>query len=328
MQRLIREAIAVVNGAGATGPATTFQFGEFTICFRISGHGQLPALLRSIQHRRVEPASLAPMIDVVGGAQPHLEHLLPPSERRHERFLYNDERVTLFWAAEHNLTALDRDAGQGFVWYLAPDDIPSWEMGRPFLPLIKALTAGSTWTPAHAAAVARGKAGILILGASNKGKSSMALACLDAGWRYVGDDCVLLSGQPPRAATLYQTARVRLDMLPLLRAAVAATEWFSADSGEVRAEINVGTFVGVDIGDADIKAIVLPERNRADHAKVAPTTRSRALRALSATTLVMLPGAPVATHDILADIVQQVPCYTIDPGPEIAAVPGALAQLI
>lgn len=288
----------------------------------------MPALLRSIQHRRVEPASLATTIDLVGGAQPRLEHLLPPSERRNQRFVYNDERVSLFWAAENNLMLLDRDAGHGLVWYLAPDDIPSWEMGRPFLPLIKALTAGSTWTPAHAAAVAHGEAGILILGASNKGKSSVALACLDAGWRYVGDDCVLLSGQPPRAANLYQTARVRMDMFPRLGAAMTATERFSVDSGEVRAEINVGMFVGADIGDTDIKAIVLPERNGADQAKVAPTSRSRALRALSATTLVMLPGAPVATHHILADIVQQVPCYTIDPGPEIAAVPAVLAQLI
>ena len=234
----------------------------------------------------------------------------------------------MFWAAEGNLTLFDRHTRRGVVWYLAADEIPSWEIGRPFLPLIKALSIDTSWTPVHAAAVAREQAGVLILGSSNAGKSSTALACVDAGWSYVGDDCVLLTAQPPRVATLYRTARVRADMVPLLKIAQTATERFSTDSGEVRAEIDVGLFKGANIGDADVKAVVLPQRNGADRPTIAPLSRSRALRALSATTLVMLPGAAVATHHILADVVQRVPCYTIDPGPELAAMPAALAQLI
>ena len=168
----------------------------------------------------------------------------------------------------------------------------------------------------------------MILGSSHAGKSSIALACVDAGWRYVGDDCVLLTAQPPSVATLYQTARVRADMVPHLQIAATATERYSEDSGEVRAEIDVSRFNGADIGDAGLKAIILPERNGADRPTAAPLSRSRALRTLSATTLVMLPGAAVATHHILADVVQRVPCYIVDPGPALAAVPETLARLI
>lgn len=329
MEGPIREAIATLDGTARAEFEATFRFGDILICLRLHGHGQTAALLQSIQHRRIDAAPSAISIDVLGGPQARLERLLPPSGQRHQRYLYDDEHAYMYWAAEGNLTLLDRDAGRGIVWYVDPETIPSWEMGRPFLPLIKALSMATAWTPVHAAAVAQDhRSGILILGASNVGKSSTALVCVDAGWRYVGDDCVLLTAQPPRAASLYRTARVRADMFSSLQTAIRATQRFSVNSGEVRAEIDVGLFRGADIGDADIKAIVLPQRNGAERARLAPMSRSLALRALSATTLVMLPGARVATHNILADVVQAVPCYTVDPGPELSAVPAILAQLV
>jgi hypothetical protein len=330
VRALIRETIEACGVAAGehAASAATYQFGEFAIRLRMQAQGQMDALLKSIRHCRVDSASPTAVIDVFGGAQPRLEHLLPPEERRGERFLYDHAQAYMLWTAEGCLTLFDRQSRRGIVWYVTPDSIPSWEVGRPFLPLIKALSIATAWTPVQAAAVARGRAGVLILGASRAGKSSTALACVDAGWRYVGDDCVLLTGQPPRAASLFQTARVRADMVSRLQITKTAIERYSEDSGELRAEINVAQFEGVDIGDAHIKAIVLPQRNGAHRATLAPMSRSHALRVLSAPTLAMLPGAPVATHNILADIVQQVSCYTIDPGRDIAAIPEMLAKLI
>jgi hypothetical protein len=307
---------------------SSYRFGDLAVEFHMHGHGDTDALLRSIRHRLVDSASDAVTVDVVGGAQPQLEPLLPPRERRHERFFYDDQDEFMFWAAEGYLTLLDRAARRGLVWYLTPDAIPSWETGRPFLMLIKAMSRDTAWTPVHAAAVALGGDGVLILGSSTAGKTSTALACVDAGWRYVGDDCVLLAAHPPRAASLYVTARVRSDMLSRLRTAQTATERYSTDSGELRAEIDVTRFAGAEIGDADIKAIVLPARSGEARPSVAPISRVMALRALSATTHVMFPGGEVAAHQILADVVGKVPCYRVDPGPAVETIPQILAEVL
>jgi hypothetical protein len=53
----------------------------------------------------------------------------------------------------------------------------------------------------HAGCVARGGAGLLLCGASEAGKSTLAFACARAGWTYVCDDCTwLLAGSADRTA--------------------------------------------------------------------------------------------------------------------------------
>jgi hypothetical protein len=48
--------------------------------------------------------------------------------------------------------------------------------------------------PLHAAGVALEARAVLVAGASGAGKSTIALACVKAGWDFLGDDVVLLRG--------------------------------------------------------------------------------------------------------------------------------------
>src|SRR5581483_7940661 len=109
------------------------------------------------------------------------------------------------WSPEGagTLTAFDREMRRGFVWHLALDTLGSWETSRPLMQTIKALSLDASSVPVHAAAVALNGRGLLLTGPGKVGKSSTALACVEAGWKYIGDDFLLLDGHPVEAKNLY-----------------------------------------------------------------------------------------------------------------------------
>ena len=60
----------------------------------------------------------------------------------------------------------------------------------------------------HGAAVGDEQSGVLLVGTGGIGKSTTALRCLAAGMRFLGDDWVAIAADPPRAYTLYSTAKL------------------------------------------------------------------------------------------------------------------------
>jgi hypothetical protein len=182
-------------------------------------------LLRMIDSRRSGPEGDATLIDVVGGSFGEHERLLPPVELRGERVLRSSKDIYYLWLNEAGgyLTVIDRRNRRGLVWFTVPERIASWHIARPFLHVIKGLSLQSQWTPIHAAAVALGGAGILIVGNSGAGKTSLAVGCALAGWDYLGDDAVIVRADPPTVGALYSSARLRADTFDLFPKAMTAS---------------------------------------------------------------------------------------------------------
>ncbi|KQT58463.1 hypothetical protein ASG52_21630 [Methylobacterium sp. Leaf456] len=293
--------------------------------------GSLLAELIDIFGRR-DAVGTAPTawLDIVEGPDPVLEACLPETAADDERVVSATPRHYGFWDPAHGgkLVFVDRQHRRGFVWHRSPETLPSWETARPFLHAFKGLAPFTGLTPLHAAAVAHGENGVLIAGRGGAGKTSLALACVEAGWRYVADDFLLLRGTPSlRAVNLYRSARIRADMFGHLQRTMAASFALSTDSGEVKGEVDLGRLSACTIGDAEIGAIVVPHRAGAARAGWSPMRRSVVLRELAATTLAMLPGDAQATYDAIARGIEGVPCYAFDPGPTLSDAPAALAAL-
>jgi hypothetical protein len=307
---------------------STFRFGPLVLGIRIQ-RGGLTSLPEMIGHRAVSDARATALLDIIDGPEPILEALLPPDYHGPDRFVMSSATAYCLWEPNYGgkLTAVDRTNRRGVVWYRSATHLPSWEVARPFLQAFKGLAPTTGLTPVHAAAVALGERGILITGYSGAGKTSTALACVEAGWRYVGDDVVLIAGAPLRAINMYRSARVREDMMPHLRRSMTGMLMFSTDSGERKAELDVGRLQSSAIGDADIGAIVVPRRMGASGVTIAPMRRSTALRELSANTLVALPGDAAASYEAIAGAMADTPCYSLDPGPVLGLVPAALERL-
>jgi hypothetical protein len=67
--------------------------------------------------------------------------------------------------------------------------------------------------PLHAACIGRGNRGILLMGASGAGKSTVALQCLSAGLEFLAEDSVFVAPETMRATGVANFLHVRADSL-------------------------------------------------------------------------------------------------------------------
>lgn len=333
MLDLIRSALEIArnhveHNATATG---LYRFGDLSVNVRVAATQKAADLLRMVEHQRIASSMPdAAEINVIEGWHAGLEKLLPPSEHREKRLVETTADYYYYWTPERggNLTTLDRRARRALLWYPAAGEIASWEFSRPFLAAIHAFLLPTSWTPVHAAAVAKNGDAILIAGRGGVGKTTTALVCAEAGWDYLSDDFVLVGRTPWRAAGMYRSARMREDMFVRLPRSMAAVTNISTDDGELRAEVDVGAVGRIGSNDAEIRAIVLPQRAGAEQSALTPIRRSQVLSALAGPTLIVLAGGHAEIFGKLAELVNQIPCYGFEPGPRLADIPGTLAPLL
>jgi hypothetical protein len=170
---------------------------------------------------------------------------------------------------------------------------------------------------------------VLITGRSGVGKSTTALACLEQGLSYLGDDYVLLQLDPvPTVHSLYATAK--LDRHQLARFPRLAG-W----EGDREGRANGKAVLYLHPAMRDLLAISRPLR-----AIVTPHITGQALTELKAiaadelrcaaslTTLAQLPQAGPETHEFIARLVSRVPGQRLAAGNDLGALPKAVVSLL
>ncbi len=330
LRDLLARAIHDVDARLKQAPSRKFRFGDIPVAVRVDGSGLTRDLLRMIDARRSAEVQTPWLIDVVGAGMDRHEDLLPAPAARGKAVLRASQDIYYLWLDEAGgyLTAIDRVARRGIVWFTAPDRIASWHTARPFLHAIKGVSLATPWTPVHAAAVALNGKGVVVVGQSGAGKTSIAIACALAGWDYLGDDAVILRANPAEVGAIYNSARLRSDMFDVFPEAMAASLGISDDAGEAKAEIDMALLHRCDRDGAEVGAIIVPQRSGGSRIGFAPMSRPDAVRTLMAATRQSIMGDDHATFDKLATLVRTVPCYVFDPGRDPSAVPAALGRLL
>ena len=98
----------------------------------------------------------------------------------------------------------------------------------------------------HAGCVARNGSGVLLCGASESGKSTLAYACARAGWTWIADDCTCLLPDSPERIAIGRTrqARFRVDAPALF----PELEQFTArerPTGKIGIEVDMSALPGI-----------------------------------------------------------------------------------
>jgi hypothetical protein len=330
LRDLVADAIDRADRQLADRPETSYLFGDIPVVLRLAPEGRMPALGGMIAARSAPPSEDRWTIRVVGGMPDAYGALLPEAGRLDRSVLRSTGDLYYLWLDEAGgyVTAIDRRRRRGLLWFTDPERIASWHVARPFLHAFKGLTLDTPWVPLHAAGIARGGHGVVVVGMSGAGKTSIALAAAMSGWDYLGDDAILIRPGPPTAASLYSSCRVRTDMFDIFRDAMTASLGTSDDAGEIKAELDLARIGACGAGTARVAAILVPDRRGAAVPTITPIGRSETVRKLAFAARQSIQGDEASAFDKIVAFVRDVPCHGFDPGPDPFAAARALEVLL
>ncbi len=243
---------------------------------------------------------------------PELADELDPADRfplrtsADDRFVVHRQIETAVW--------LDRQEGRmvGAVRDLAGRSL--YERGRPLETPLTVWMRDQNVQVAHAACVALEGRGALLLGASGSGKSTLAARCLAAGFEFLSDDKVALTGDAATGFTghslnnsLHLSAD-SIDLVPELAASAVAPATKLDD--KFRVPLAESRWARRLRAHAAITVLVLPRLEAAP--ATGRASPREALLALSLSTLLSLPVRRATSLDRLAEAVRALPALHLD----------------
>jgi len=303
---------------------------------RFAGPALEPLVLPALSHLTVPVASTdvaltVALFDSASTAVPMPPPAWGPRDygAKGEIVGFNDDRIrTVFQPGVDILHLYDAARRVGVYWVAAPAVVPWWESSFPLRTMLHWWAAPSSLQPVHAGSVGRDGRAVLVAGASGAGKSTTALACLDAGFDYLGDDYVLVDVASTTAYSLYGTAKLEPENLarfPGLVPLVANPERLGDQKAMVYLDDHRPDRLARTLR---LRAIVLPRVTGRPGSGLAPASPAAALRVLAPTTSAQLPGYGREVVTKLGALVRALPCYRLDAGTDLDALAATVASLV
>ena len=196
-----------------------------------------------------------------------------------------------------------------YFWVHDAQALPSWVAAAPFRTLLHWFLSEHDIHLMHGAVVSIGDDAVLLSARGGSGKSTTALACLQSGMTYLGDDYVAVqSGATLHAHSLYHSLKVTPRYMSLFSETLSQP-WGNA--GDKSIVFVAPLFPQRIRRSATLKAIFVPTIAHASVTRLTPASKAQALLALLPTTLLQLPLAKSGTANQLRDLVLQTPCFTL-----------------
>ena len=197
------------------------------------------------------------------------------------------------------------------------------------VPLIEVMKRKGRF-PLHAACVAREGRGVLIAGMSGLGKSTLTATLVAEGWDFLTDDMVFIARQD--GAALVWGLSDEID----------CTDETAGMVAELRHLVHQPTLTGRDKHPVDVEAAfgVRPVPACRPHALVLPTisgeprsvlrtvSASYALREIAPNVLLTQSAATQAHLDALAQLVREVPCYSLAAGTDLSLASRCMQEVL
>jgi hypothetical protein len=238
--------------------------------------------------------------------------------------------AVLHYERARDIAALDRPERRLYFCVEAADSMELHLRSKPFPYLLATWYRDRGVQQLHAALVSRHGRGVLFVGASGSGKSTSALACALAGFDYLGDDYVgfAIEGNDCLGHAFYSGARVddaTIGRFPALAGHVTAPigRW------ERKGMVRIPDLASCKMALATrIAAIVIPEIHRGGLPRLTAAPPGVALRCLAPSTLLVPLGAGAPGLATIGALVRRVPCFRMELGSEVGAIPAAIERLL
>jgi hypothetical protein len=226
---------------------------------------------------------------------------------------------------------LDRSTERIVGWYASAEQLSVYERTKPLRIISSLWYHDQDVEIVHAGLIARDGRGVLIGGPSRAGKSTTALACLGAGFGYLGEDFVGLEEVDGLFTGYSLYGSVRLEHGHLER-------WFPDLAGRaVRADepdqdksllLLSSLFPARLEPRVTIRAVALPRVVDIFQPRLRPASKAEALLRLAPGSLFL--GLPSGARgwDRLARLVECVPSYWVELGADLQPAPRLVQQIL
>lgn len=232
-------------------------------------------------------------------------------------------------AASGLLNMLDVQRNRAMVWIESADRIPYHEQGSPLRNILHWWLRAREMYILHAGAVATAQGGALLVGKGGSGKSTAALTCLNQGWNYLSDDYCLLNFTPePRGYSLYNSAKLHgehIQRFPNLLGFIHNPTRLQDEKALLFLQRHIPDQI---VREAAVRAVLLPRITGLVETRLQPASAIAALQALAPSSIFQFPRAGSVEFQAISRLVQAVPCYWLDMGTELSAIPPAIASAI
>lgn len=228
--------------------------------------------------------------------------------------LHEGFRTLFLWDREHRRAA---------VWLGEGGELPYHLVALPLLPILSWAFAARGFAVVHAAAVATASGALLIGGRSGTGKSTTALACLDAGLGFLGDDmCVIEPGDRPIVHSLFCSAKLDAPDTARFPALSPALVEGSGPGWEKSVYLFDRHLERGVVRAAPLAGVAIPRRDAGPAVLLSPR---QGFLAMAPNTAFQLPGAALASCAGVKEIVSKVPVSSVGVGETIAAIPARVS---
>lgn len=231
-----------------------------------------------------------------------------------------------------SVTWLDRAAQHMIGWTASSQHLTLYERGKPLLPLLAVWYHDRGVQLIHGGLVSRNGHGVLFPGMGGAGKSTSAVACLNAGFDYLGDDYIGVQARKDGAFvghSLYNSTwleRYHMARFPLLPPhAIHGSHAWEDKSLVLLSQVFPNRLARC----APIRALALPRVSNGSGTRFRPASKAEVLLALIPNSLFTpIPRPGPHGFQRLAQLVDAVPRYWLELGRDLTQIPRRVEELL
>lgn len=266
--------------------------------------------------------------DILGYDLPGCDWLNEISKNKTEIVTYNSGNIHVLYNPKSGIFSMfDNGRNRGFYYLPKAGDIPFYEKAAPMRMLLHWWCEKSGLVLVHAAAIGGDASAVLLAGRGGTGKSTTALLAARHGFKFLGDDYVILENNAgPVVYSAYNSVKFRWEMLERVP---AAGEFSLNNQNDEKGyyflhDKNPDSL----IRRLPLKAVLLPAIAGNQKTSFDRLSQSRGLMGLAASSIFQMPGSGRQTLKTLAGILKDIPVYQMSLGKENAEIMDALKRFM
>jgi hypothetical protein len=325
------------------------KVGSYTVLLNFAGDSLVVALTDSLSHLFV-PATDTPDLTINIWDRHSTSIELPPLLKHHIQLITINWSQMLgarkevlgvdgpninahFHIGPNILSVFKKSNNQACYFIDSADCLPFWEKGSPFQAIMSWWTAKQSMSLLHAAAVGTQDGGVLIVGKGGTGKSTCALACLNSDLSYLGDDYCLVEKITPSAGyfahSLYNSGKLKgsadFRRFPWLEACQDNPDRLGSEKAIFFFQKHLPSKL---VTHFPVKAILIPKISHIEQTRYFPISPAAGMIALAPSSMLQLPGESQKMLTAIRNLVQDLPCVSIEIGSDVTQIPLAIKDIL